>query len=269
MFYNYYIAHHYTIFQKCITLPNGILQNVMLHFYASFRRLFQESTASMQGHFLKLRSFRSTTASIKTLWQTMLRSLEGECPIMFKERATLVNGSLQKVMLHYNSFSRYIPVLEECCIDKKNVLVKVMQCFFKGTSHVCHFPRILRPWKSLAKYRCIYSRMLVLNAVHLISQTNIHDFQKCVTFHNGMLQKVMLRYYMCVRIQHYFNNLQKSAESTQGLPKATFVQSTTALSIRKKLYNLLINTEYIPHNLMQYVRYSFKEYCINSRKFDR
>ena len=120
-----------------------------------------------------------------------------------------------------------------------------MQCFFKGTSHVCHFPRILRPWKSLAKYRCIYSRMLVLNAVHLISQTNIHDFQKCVTFHNGMLQKVMLRYYMCVRIQHYFNNLQKSAASTQGLPKATFVQSTTALSIRKKLYNLLINTEYL------------------------
>ena len=51
---------------------------------------------------------------------------------MFKERATLVNGSLQKVMLHYNSFSRYIPVLEECCIDKKNVLVKVMQCFLKG-----------------------------------------------------------------------------------------------------------------------------------------
>jgi len=50
---------------------------------------------------------------------------------------------------------------------------------------------------------------------------------------------------MCVRIQHYFKNLQKSAASTQGLPKATFVQSTTALSIRKKLYNLLINTEYL------------------------
>lgn len=101
---DYYIAHHHTIFQKCITLPNGILQNVMLHFYASFRRLFQESTASMQGHFFKLRSFRSTTASIKTLWQKMLRFLEGECPIMFKELATLVNGWLQKVMLHYNSF---------------------------------------------------------------------------------------------------------------------------------------------------------------------
>ena len=33
---------------------NGILQQVMLHFYTSFRILFQESTASIQELFLKL-----------------------------------------------------------------------------------------------------------------------------------------------------------------------------------------------------------------------
>ena len=50
----------------------------MLHFYAPFGRLFQASTAFMQGHLLKFRHFRSTTASIEVLYDTaMLLFLEG------------------------------------------------------------------------------------------------------------------------------------------------------------------------------------------------
>lgn len=68
-------------------------------------------------------------------------------------------------------FSGSINVLNECRIDEENVLVEVTQSFFFQGPHIdvacwVHVPRnIVAPWKSLAKYCCIYSRMLLLNTV--------------------------------------------------------------------------------------------------------
>ena len=66
---------------------NGILQQVMLHFYTSFNILFQQSTASIQGFFLKLiLTFPlGTTASIEAFYFKAGCIFLKECRTVFKE----------------------------------------------------------------------------------------------------------------------------------------------------------------------------------------
>ena len=77
----------------------------MLHFYTSFRILFQESTASIQ-YFLKLTLSRSKTVSIEAFYSKACCTFLKECPTVFKECITLCNGTLQKstALLYYNFF---------------------------------------------------------------------------------------------------------------------------------------------------------------------
>ena len=109
-----------SIFQKCVTLLNGILQQVMLHFYTSFNILFQQSTASIQGLFLKLiLTFPlGTTASIEAFYFKAGCIFLKECRTVFKECITLfAMEHCKKVMLHYNSFLNILfAVSNEYCI---------------------------------------------------------------------------------------------------------------------------------------------------------
>ena len=88
------ILHHlFSI--NFVALLNGILQQVMLHFYTSFRILFQESTASIQ-YFLKLTLSRSKTVSLEEFYSKACCTFLKECPTVFKECITICNGTLQK-----------------------------------------------------------------------------------------------------------------------------------------------------------------------------
>ena len=97
-----------SIFQKCVTLLNEILQKVMLHFY----------TSTLLSEYRELHPFKYCCIYWGILCKINVAFSWRNAPPFLRDDSLFTMEHCKQVMLHYNSFLNILyTVIKEYCID--------------------------------------------------------------------------------------------------------------------------------------------------------